>query len=104
MRESAVFDRVGNRWVVRRRWTPRWTRVDVGKRFRRARRRNSAQPDRSRPWWDVIDIPFDAVDDVRGAEIQREVVGWRASRDAITTLRHEIELGLVSPVPSFEPP
>jgi hypothetical protein len=159
MDKSEVVDRAGNRWVVRRRWTPRWTRVDVGKRFRKFHRRGTEAPkQRSSRWWDFIDIPVDfdgivvvlaivalvlllwfavipllliVVDvlvvvvvflagllarlflrrpwtivatRIDGVEITRQAIGWRASRDAITTLRHEIELGLVSPVPSFEPP
>lgn len=39
-----------------------------------------------------------------GAEIQREVVGWRASRDQIAALQHEIERGFAEAVPGFEPP
>jgi hypothetical protein len=156
---TEVVDRAGNRWVVGRRWTPRWTRVDVGKRFRKFHRReNKAPKERGNRWWDFLDIPvdFDGIvvvlaivaiflllwfaviplllilfdvlivivlflvgilarvflrrpwiivatrDD--GAEIQREVVGWRASRDEITALRHEIELGIAEAVPRTEPP
>jgi hypothetical protein len=39
-----------------------------------------------------------------GAEIQREVVGWRASRDEMTALRHEIELGSPEAVTRVEQP
>src|SRR5688572_14189599 len=154
MGKTEVVDRAGNRWVVRRRWTPRWTRVDVGKRFRKFHRRERSRPkDRPSHWWDFLDVPgdFDGIvvvlaivaillllwfaviplllividvilvvvlfmvgllarvflrrpwiivatrDD--GAEIQREVVGWRASREAITSLRHEVELGIAEAVP-----
>jgi hypothetical protein len=39
-----------------------------------------------------------------GAEVQREVVGWRTSRDEIAALRHEIELGIAEAVRGVEPP
>ena len=159
MSDSEVVDPAGNRWVVRRHWTPRWARVDVGKRFRKVRwRRTKAPKQRRKRWWDNIDIPldFDAIVVVLaiivallllwflviplllvlfdvlivivlflaglttrvlfrrpwlivatrhdGAEIQREVVGWRASRDAITTLRQEIEVGFAEPVAGVDPP
>jgi cobalamin biosynthesis protein CobD/CbiB len=161
MSESEVVDPAGNRWVVRRRWTPRWARVDVGKRFRKFHRRGTKAPkQRRKRWWDNIDgdIPLDfdgivvvlalivallilwfaviplllVLFDVLivivlflvglatrvllrrpwtvvatrhdGAEIQREVVGWRASRDEIAALRHEIERGFAEAVPGAEPP
>jgi hypothetical protein len=159
MSESEVVDPAGNRWVVRRRWTPRWTRVDVGKRFRKFHRRERSRPkDGPSRWWDFLDIPVDfdgivvvlaivaillllwfaviplllIVIDVilvvllfivgllarvflrrpwiivatrdDGAEVQREVVGWRASRDEIAALRHEIELGIAEAVRGVEPP
>ena len=48
--------------------------------------------------WTVVATRHD------GAEIQREVVGWRASRAAITSLRREIEVGFADAVPGVEPP
>jgi hypothetical protein len=48
--------------------------------------------------WTVVATRHD------GAEIKREVVGWRASRDAITVLRHEIEVGFAEPVAGVDPP
>jgi fatty acid desaturase len=161
MSESEVVDPAGNRWVVRRHWTPRWAKVDVGKRFRKVRRRRTKAPkQRRKRWWHNIDgdipLDFDGIvvvlaiivallmlwflviplllilfdvlivivlfvvglttrvlfrrpwiivatrDD--GAEVQREVVGWRASCDEIAALRHEIELGIAEAVPRVEPP
>ena len=161
MSESEVVDPAGNRWVVRRHWTPRWAKVDVGKRFRKVRRRRTKAPkQRRKRWWHNIDgdipLDFDGIVVVLaiivallllwflviplllilfdvlivivlflvgltarvllrrpwtvvatrhdGEEIQREVVGWRASRDAITTLRHEIEVGFAEPVAGVDPP
>jgi hypothetical protein len=57
MAGQEVFDRTGTRWVVGRRWTPRWTRIDVGKRFRKMHRRGAKAPkQRRKRWWDNIDI------------------------------------------------
>jgi hypothetical protein len=163
VRRSAFHDQAGNRWVVRRRWTPRWTRIDVDKRLGTFHRRKTTRPaDRARSWWEVIDIPFDAIDDIRalvlipvmivvllilwfavipvllilfdvlivivlflagitarvllrrpwtvvatssdGVEIEREVVGWRASRDEMATLCRELEQGSIALPSPFEPP
>ena len=38
-----------------------------------------------------------------GVEIEREVVGWRASRDEIAALRQQIEQGLISPTEPTSP-
>jgi hypothetical protein len=44
--------------------------------------------------WTVVATRID------GIEIEREIVGWRASRDEIATLRQEIELGAAGDGPS----
>jgi hypothetical protein len=153
--KSEVVDPSGNRWVIRRRWTPRWTRVDAGKRFRQFHRRGRAESKKEPShWWDFADIPGDldavvvvlaivaillllwfavfpllliVIDAILvgvlffagllarvflrrpwtvvatrndGIEIEREIVGWRASRDEIATLRQEIELGAAGDGPS----
>ena len=38
-----------------------------------------------------------------GVEIEREVVGWRASRDEIAAMRRQIEHGLISPTEPTSP-
>ena len=38
-----------------------------------------------------------------GVEIEREVVGWRASRDEIAAMRQQIEQGLISPTEPTSP-
>jgi hypothetical protein len=147
MRNTEVVDPQGFRWVVRRRWTPRWTRVDVGRRFQRVRRRRRSDDGGASRWWDFVDVPddfdvfvvivavilallllwfaviplllvlFDVLvvfvlfvvgvaarvllrrpwtivatrDD--GTEIEREVVGWRASRAQIESMRRALESG-----------
>jgi hypothetical protein len=48
----------------------------------------------SRRPWTVVATRID------GIEIEREIVGWRASRDEIATLRQEIELGAAGGGPS----
>jgi hypothetical protein len=39
-----------------------------------------------------------------GVDIEREVVGWRASRDEMATLCREIEQGSIALPSPFEPP
>jgi hypothetical protein len=157
--EGEVFDREGTRWTIRRRWTPRWTRVDVGKRFRQFHRRRSGsgKSDDRRRWWEWLDFPVG--DDfgllviigaviaavlllwfaviplllvlvdvlvvvvvfvvgvsarvllrrpwtvvatrIDGVEIEREVVGWRDSRDEMVALRAQIERGEISPISPY---
>jgi len=43
--------------------------------------------------WTVVATRID------GVEIEREVVGWRASRDEMATMRRQLEQGLISPAP-----
>jgi len=43
--------------------------------------------------WTVVATRID------GVEIEREVVGWRASRDEMATMRKQLEQGLISPAP-----
>jgi len=149
----------GTRWTVRRRWTPRWARIDVGGRFRLVRRHRTRQwttEDEERPadgkdrrWWDVVDLPpgcdvdalawlvgivcvvlllwfvvvplllvlFDVVVVVvllalgtvarvllrrpwrieanarDGRRVERLVVGWRASSDAVAELAEDVRSG-----------
>ena len=159
-----MFDPDGVRWTIRRRWTPRWTRVDVGTRFRQFHRRGSGSrkerrqrtegKERKVSWSDFLEFPVDdlgllaivlaviaaalllwfaviplllilfdilvvlvlfiagitarvllrrpwtvVATRIDGVEIEREVVGWRASRDEMATMRRQLEQGLISPAP-----
>ena len=48
--------------------------------------------------WTVVATRID------GVEIEREVVGWRASRDEMATMRKQLEQGLISPAPPHAGP
>jgi hypothetical protein len=48
--------------------------------------------------WTVVATRADFV------EIEREVVGWRASREAMATMRTQVEQGLISPAPPHAGP
>jgi hypothetical protein len=154
MRGTEATDPEGRTWTIRRRWTPRWARVDVRRRFRIGRPQYTVGERDARPrrfdWLDVIDIPFGDELPVVGAilavaamaavawfvviplllvvfdlvvvvvllvclaalrilfrrpwrieatgpgerRIERDVVGWRRSTEAIDRLRDEIAAGI----------